>query len=208
MRESLLMIPQAADGFLGLIIVKALAVAGGFALGAVLTAAFVRIACRFCAFRQPPRAIAVFTRLMGGVAGGGLTAWLLFGGPGGWGLGGFGPGAGASSAGQDQINKLSAESNAPTSEGMRTCVVMLGGPRVQGQAFYRLDNDRTAKTLSEICDQIIHIRKQPGASTALEIQVYADSVARHHPAVSDLETWAAQTGLSVTVVTLPGELPP
>ena len=72
----------------------------------------------------------------------------------------------------------------------------------------RIEGDGTAKSLQAICHQISDLRKQPGAPTALEIQVYADSVARHHPAVSDLETWAAQNGLRVTVVTLPGELPP
>src|SRR2546421_12465220 len=90
----------------GQIVVKALAVAGGAAVGALLTGAIVGLVIRRL-FRKPqPPAVRTVVRLLGGIAGGLAVGGLLFTGVGGggwgrgdWGLkGGGGKGAAARGA--------------------------------------------------------------------------------------------------------------
>jgi len=190
---------------IGFLIVKLLACAGGALIGMVLTGVLGRVFFRFIGMRSPPRPVTLFLRIAGWVGGAFATAWLLFHGTGGWGLGGSGSGE---SAGENAISKSAAESKKqPPTAGPTIRVTMLGGGRVKNGAFYLIEGNPAPRPLAGVQEAIQRLRDQPTLPVGLEIQVYADSVARQHPAVVDLESWAESIGLRVSVVTLPRELP-
>jgi hypothetical protein len=207
--------PTLAVDQVGQIVVKVLAVAGGAAVGGLLTGAMVGVTIRKLLRRKQPPATRTFFRLLGGVAGGLAAGVLLFtglGGGGGW-FGGAGPG---DSKG-DLTSTPAPHADVPTARAPETTnppappplrVVMLGGDLVRNGAAYRIEGERQPRTLADL-KQVIEARTAAAPpAKALEILVYDNSVARGSVPVEDLDRWARQSGLTVTVVTKPGDIPP
>lgn len=200
---------------LGHVVVNVLAVAGGAAVGAVLASLATGFVVRRIFRRPQPPAARTIVRVLGAAAGGLAVAILLFSGFGtGWGLGGWGLGGGQSkgelgSARATASQRETPPNTAPTTPPSHSVrVVMLGGDLVRKAAAYRLDGERRARTLAEVQDVIRKRMAATPPAKALDILVYDNSVARGSAPVEELEQWARQAGLTVTVVAAPGDLPP
>jgi hypothetical protein len=199
---------------LGQIVVKALAVAGGAAVGALVTGAVVGFVIRRL-FRKPqPPALRTFFRVLGAFLGGLAVGVLLFTGVGGGGwFGGGGSGHGDSASARvtpSQADKTTVA--APTTPAVPTQqtvrVVMLGGDLVRNGAAYRLDGERQARTLAEVKEVVQKRMAADPPARTLDILVFQNSVAGGSAPVEDLAGWARQAGLTVTVVTAAGDIPP
>jgi hypothetical protein len=206
---------------LGMLLLKLLAVAGGAVLGGALAGAVARTLTRFIIRRQAPQTL-VFSCRIAGFALAGLAVWLWAFGTGGSGLG-FGSG-GLGSGGDSYIGYNPVKDRAdkppdsqaeqksiekPAPAGSRPArVEMLGGGRVRQDRFYVLDEQPQPLTIGELRD-ILAARKKQEADPLkiIEIVIYEDSVDKDHPAVRDLETWAASNGLQVTISFPQGKRP-
>jgi hypothetical protein len=78
-------------------------------------------------------------------------------------------------------------------------IEMLGGQRVQEQRFYVSEGQTAPQTLAELRQAIDDRQKRTPPLKGIEIVIYENSVARDHPAVRDLERWAREHDLAVTV---------
>jgi hypothetical protein len=203
---------------LGQTVVRVLAVAGGAAVGGLLAGAIVGLLVRKVARRQPPPAVRTFFRLLGGLAGGlavGVLLFTRFGGDGGWfgGGGGTGPSKGGLASTHASVHspdaasdKSPAQPTQPAPKSVR--VVMLGGDLVRNGAAYRVDGEPQARTLADVRHVIEQRMAADPPITALDIVVYDNSVARESAPVDVLERWARQNGLTVNVITTPGDVAP
>src|SRR5437588_3434750 len=136
----------------GQFVVNCLAVAGGAAVGGFGTGWLVNRLCATFVRKPLPRPALVTIRLLGAVAGGMLIALFVFNGSGGWGLGG-GWGSGGigkgeatdTSTGRATTDKATKANTAKTepepARADRVRVQMLGGARVQGRAYYRVEGE-------------------------------------------------------------------
>ena len=200
----------------GQFVVNCLAVAGGAAVGGFGTGWLVNRLCATFVRKPLPRPALVTIRLLGAVAGGLLIALFVFNGPGGWGLGG---GWGSGGIGKGETTDTSTGRSASDRETRpgtsktetesqradRVRVQLLGGRRVQGRAYYRVEGESAARTLPELQQFIRSKRPAPAGVTVL---IYEDSIAANLPPVRDLEEWARGEGLAVDVERLPKLLPP
>jgi hypothetical protein len=202
---------------IGLFIGRAAAALVGGIVGAILTAFVVWFICRLTVNRQPPRLVNRFLRILGGIAGAMAAILFLPVGFGGFGLGftglGLGPGGGGFTPSQVQMQTpppTPEKPKAPDSKLQpRARIIVLGGPLVRGEAFYRFDDDRTPLTLAEAQARLRTKMQADPPIKALDIVIYhEDSLARQSAAVARLNEWATQVGLSVSVLTEPGHIPP
>jgi hypothetical protein len=194
---------------LGPITVRVLAVAGGAAIAAFLTSGVAGIFVRWLFHKQQPRAARRLLRLTGGLAGGLAVAMVVFSGHGGWGIGGTGNGQRDGTESRASLLDRPTEPSTRTKpEPTRIRVVMLGGDLVKNGAAYRIDGEHQARKLADV-QQLI--RQRLGADpppAGIDILIYDNSVARDTAAVDDLEQWARQNGMAVTIVTTGGDIPP
>ena len=206
---------------LGMLLLKLLAIAGGVVLGGASAGMMSRALTRFTIRKQAPQTFVFSSRLAGGGLAG-LAIWLWAFGMGGSGLG-FGSGGlgsgGDSYIGYNPVKDKGDEKVDPQKDpkpidkpgpvGSRPArVVMLGGSRVQQDRFYILDEQPQPVTLAELKD-LLTVRKKQETDPlkVIEIVVFEDSVDRDHPAVRDLESWAASGGLQVTISFPQGKRP-
>lgn len=212
---------------LGMQILKGLAVAGGVAVGWLGSGLLLRLIVRLSLHRATPRSVLIPVRVLGGLALGlAVWVWAFSSGGAGLGLGGWfgtGPGGGAptgakteprpSSGSTAERDTATAERSAPETrpepapETLR--IDILGGARVKEERFYLLEGEHEPRNLDEI-------RKAIGARLAehdkaslkgLVIMIYGSSVARDHPAVKNLVSWAEENRLSVTFPPTTGAAP-
>jgi hypothetical protein len=193
----------------------AAAIIGGV-LGAVATGILVWFLCRFAVNRQPPRIARRFLRILGGIAGAMAAVLFLPIGFGGFGLGwgGFGFGSGDSNSALQAVAPDSTPDEIPRPPppdpaASRARIVILGGPLVRGEAFYRFDDERTPLSLAELQARLGDRMKADPPLAAIDILIYfEDSLAKQSAPVVRLTDWAAQVGLSVSVSSHPGRIPP
>jgi hypothetical protein len=202
---------------IGMYLLKFLAVAGGISVGAFGSGLLVRLIVRLTVHKTvPPKATRVVQVL--GAAGLGWAVWMWAFGAGGslFGLGGGIGGIGSGTSEQVVSSQLVTppattpektpveqpppppKTDAPT-QVMR--IDMLGGAGVQAQRFYVIETDPTPHTLLEVQALLLEKRK-PAAETpikGIEIVIHEDSVAQEHPAVRELEKWAKQHDLTVSL---------
>jgi hypothetical protein len=196
--------------------VKALAVVGGAAIASWLIVFVARRLGRLVSTATlPPRPVLVL-RLLGGLAGA-WVVWLMVFSAGGSGL--FGGGGslfgerGATNANsptgtpEPSLPTVPPEPTpAPPAANGIIRITLLGGTRVVGGRYYRIEGDEAAHTLGEI-KKIIKDQQSKGQVRVLELLIYEDSVARNHAAVQDLEQWARQNNLTVSIPPIKGEIP-
>lgn len=205
---------------LGLQILKLLAVAGGAAVGGFGCGRLVRFLAQTLFRRRVPPRVVTAVKLLGAVALG-WAVWLWVYGPGGsgWGVGGGlgGLGSGREKATgtppaspslvqqEEPIETNRKEPPAPEREsavgGESVRVEMLGGARVSGQRFYRLEGESEARTIADLRQALEERRRRPHKTVVkgIEIVIYENSVSKDHPAVKDLEKWARENDLTPTL---------
>jgi hypothetical protein len=187
------------------------AVVAGALFGFLGSGFVVRKSTKALIRKEAPHVIVFPFRVVGGAIGGWLVMFALGGGLGfGTGEGaGNGPAAGvqpsASLSNENRAANLPAKPQVPAPAPLTLRIRLLGGPRVQGERFYQLDDAPEPMTLEEL-EKSIDKRKEHGLK-GIEILIYQNSVARNHPAVHNLEDWAGQQGLSVTIPPTTGNLP-
>jgi len=182
-----------------------LAVLGAFFLGAVIFGAATNFVTRSLFGKTLPAALLRLVRVLGGLAIGLAVGVLVFSGTGGWGLGG-----GSAGSGSDTVQpalKPPAPTELPAPAITRLGVTLLGGARVQGQAFYMVDGEPTARTIAGMRERLTLPPQSVDAPPLLTLRIYEDSVAQDHPAVIELEAWARQNGWRVSVEKVNGTLP-
>jgi len=203
---------------LGMYVLKILAVAGGAAVGAIGGGLLLRLIAKVSFGRKAPHIPLRVVQALG-ATGLGVVVYCLAFRTGGSGLGGDGLSLGGNqgtslSADTDAPKtnqeltktKIVPDSSAPESKIMR--IEMLGGLRVQGDKFYRLEGETEPRNLGQL-QQALRSEKQ-GDKLGLgriEIVIYEDSVALEHHAVRDLEKWAKQNNLTVSISQPAGTAP-
>jgi hypothetical protein len=185
------------------------AVAGAF-VGWLIMGYAVRLLVRLAFHRPTPRPVLTLARILGAIAIGLLVYYYLHpGGSGGWGLGGGGfglgvgggPGKGGSGTGTPAT--VTTEGNA-TAKPSKTevppdtlTIEMLGVNGYKGERrFYLIGGKEPARTLQEVTELL---QKNQGRYRKLEILIYPDSVAREHPATSQLAGLADRFGMSLSI---------
>jgi hypothetical protein len=210
---------------LGMHVLKILGVLGGAAVGGLVSSWLFRLAVRLAFRRKVPRPAVLLVQALGALALG-LAVWLWVYGTAGWGPGGgglFGLGTGPGTAGDTKgkgetpkdvppseeaaKGKAAAKPAPPKTEAATWRIQMLGGPRVQEQRFYVLEGQIAPQTLAELRQRITERQKQSPPLQGIEIVIYENSVAPNHRAVRDLEKWARENDLTVTVTLAKGDLP-
>jgi hypothetical protein len=219
--------PPFAAYDLGMLVMKVLAVLGGFAVGWLAGDGLLRLTARFLLRKKEvPRGMRLVAQVLGGVAlAWGVWLWVSGTGGGGPGQGGlFGPGFGLSPGkggkgeGEEPKEKKPAEvpkkpDAAPDSAAAKDAetlrIDLLGGQRVREERFYVLAGEEEARTLAGLRDAVVARRRQADLPPlrGIEIMVYENSVARDHPAVRDLERWARENDLTVSLSFPKRELP-
>jgi hypothetical protein len=193
------------------VVVKLLAVVGGAAVGGGFVGFVARRMARLVARREVPRRPMTALRGLGGIAGG-WAIWLMVYSPGGSGLFGgggslFGERGSAASGGPEPAALDTTANVIPAAEGGTTLrVTVLGGPRVVDGRFYLVESDSKARTLAEL-KKIVKDRQGKSHVRTIELLIYEDSVARSHAAVGDLERWAGQNDLTVSMPPTKGVIP-
>jgi hypothetical protein len=180
------------------LLVRALAVAGGAALGWVAIGFLVSMLRRFLGVSSVPRPPLLVARALGAVVAGCLI-WLWVFGHGGSGIGGpggFGIGGAAGSG-----RGTSQEQPRPTQRGSfdqanTLTVVMLGGDRVKDDRFYKILGENETRTLSDL-KGLLRERQEAGLQ-GIQIAIYEDSVPENHMRVTSLKEWAQQHDLQVS----------
>jgi hypothetical protein len=193
-----------------------LAIAGGAALGGLISGWVFRLAVKPVVKRPAPLPMVRLIQGLGALAGG-LLVWAWLSGPGsgfgsGFGLGsGSGQGPGTTAA-SPSTPKTTSESESPPTKSDKENkasppganslrIVLLGGDRVKDQRFYVLEGRNQPLTLSELQHAIrtrLQDKEQPPLKS-LELLIYASSVAKDHPAVLNLVKWAKDNGLALAL---------
>jgi hypothetical protein len=197
------------------LIVKPLSVIAGAALGWLGVGVLIRRVGKWVIFREVPRAFARPFQLLGALAAG-LWAWAILLSPGGpgpfWGSGWSVVGGPGHQGAPERVAEAPAHPRADTH---RTAlprretplrITVLGGPRVVEGRFYLLEGDQQPKTLAEL-QKLIRAKQLDGGLREIDLLIYENSVARNHPAVRDLESWAERNSLTVTKPPTRGEIP-
>lgn len=192
---------------------KGLAVAGGALVGFLAGGFLVRALCRLFIFRRAPWPAVLMGRLLGALVLAGLV-YLFWGfGSGGWGgLGGGGgwwPFGRPGGAGRETapVSVPTAREQAAVRQAEPVRVIVLGGHKVVRQRFYLVEGEAQARTWPELERYLSQRRQEEPGLSVIEIILYKDSVDRDNPAVSELEDWAREHGLTPKLATPPGNSP-
>lgn len=180
--------------------IKLLAVVGGVAVGAIFFDLLARGLARWFLAKTLPRPAKIMTRIFGGgLVGGLIFLWMFAGGDGGFGGSGggwmpFGQGGGKGNTNANSSGGKDKESKGKGSaEPLR--IHVLGGKRVVDQRFYVIDNEQP-RTLSELRSILLDRQHKNPDWKEIEILIYTDSVDRDNPAVTDVEKFARENGLT------------
>lgn len=196
----------------GNLVTHLLAVLGGFLAGYVLVGVAGFFANRRLAKGHAPPWMLNLSRKIGGVIGALIVALIVFGGGGGNGPGpGDGPGPGGkpgtgtgSGTGPNPVTKpgepetpTTAPTPEPTPAEDAIGVTVLAGSDVRDDRFYVLDGDAARRTLAEIKEAVATRKKAAGKPLAISIRL-TPRTDRNNSGVRDLESWARESGMSVT----------
>jgi hypothetical protein len=194
-------------------LLKVVAVVGGGVLGALVTGLLFSLIARAYFQQRPSRLMKRFVQLLGGLAVALAISKLPIGFGSGFGFGG-GSGPGEGSADGSKSNPVASlpddtpkppQQESPltestAAEGAVVRIEMLGGTRVQDGKFYLIEGDNEPKTKQEVYKIIEdRLKHSPRPLKGVEIIVTLKSVARIDPAVTDLESWAKNRDLKVSV---------
>jgi hypothetical protein len=197
-------------------LVKILSVIGGAAIGALAVGFAARRLGKWVGMRDARAPALNALRVLGAVAGG-WVVWLVvfgpgsgpFGGGGGSFFGSHGQGEGSGKTGASSAVATAKSASpqtfvAPRHAALR--ITILGGARVANERFYLVEGEKEPRTLAEL-KTVLKEQQQKAGVMAVELLIYENSVARNHPAVKELEQWAQQSDLTVTIPPTRGVIP-
>jgi hypothetical protein len=184
-------------------LVYALAVAGGFFVGSLLTVLLAVLLVRTVTRQRLPRAVLAGLGLLGGVTAAWLVWWLV----GDWYGPGRGPGPGGGTGGngvavqneKGQPAKGDEARAVSPSESVRVEVLgdpalqrIAGGSRFDPERSYRVETGDGSRlmTLAEVKDFILRRTKQEPPLRQVTLVFYDDSPAQGLPRVDRLKDWA------------------
>ena len=182
---------------------KILAILGGALVGALIVGVLVQLVVRSMTTQKMPRWMTLIVRLLGGLIGGGLVAWVLgfgggsgFGGSGGWGLGtGSGKEGEPIAAKQERDVRHDSENNeAPSHETLRVEVLgkeTLSEQDARTQRWYRLGSGDGARLLNfeEVKEEIRKRQQKQPPLSRIEIVLYNNSPEERLNIVRQLLEW-------------------
>ncbi len=206
-----------------MLVIKGLAVAGGAAVGYFLGGWFLWLVGRLFFFRKvPPRAVGT-VRLLSMIALGMLVYLWVFGnstagglgGGGGWwpfgGKAGQGDNAGTASTTEPVQKPPEERTEEPAKaleQGRTLQIRMLGGDRVIEQRFYQVEGQASALNWLALRKLLEQQASEEPPLKGIEIVLFKDSVDRDNPAVTQVENWARDKGLTSKIVLPAGDIAP
>lgn len=192
----------------GRVVLGALAVAGGFLIGNVLTLLLLRVLAKFMWKQRLNETLEKAIRFIGGLALAILVAFLVFRGGSGWGLGGDGDGQGTGQGGEGKVDdnpgkekvnpakKVEPKPSDPkVVEVTEVRVTILSAKEFPNSFLFEgakaaVDLEGAKKTLRELREQ------SNGKLRLLDLLIYKDSTAESNPIVLELEEHAHLLGLN------------
>jgi len=185
-------------------ITRGFAVIGATIVGAILLGFIINFFTQLIWGKKLPTGMSRFVRVVGGLSSGFVVGMFVFGGGGGWGTGG-GSGSATTKGTLPDANALTADPlQGPAFS--RIEVTMLGGKRVVAEKFYRVYGHAGSKTFKELKEILQSEPVRPDANQLI-VRIYEDSIAQDHPAVHELESWAAENKWRVTLEKIPNTIP-
>lgn len=201
-----------------MLVIKGLAVAGEGLVGYLGGGWGIRLLCRLVVHRRVPPKIVTMIQVLGMTTMGMLVYLWVFGvsqagglgGGGGWwpfgGKAGQGDNVGTSSRptdppvapAQETLPQKPTETVSPE-QGRSAQVRLLGGKRVVEQRFYQIDGETQALAWPDLRNRLEDLRQQKPPLKTIEILIFRDSVDRDNPAVTQLESWAKENGITPTI---------
>lgn len=197
------------------VVITALAVAGGFLVGFVLTHFVARLLSKFVWKKEPPENLIRFARFAGGVATA-LLVYLLLTGDGGFGLGGRGGGATASlsdgvsdtpNAPKQDVPKQDAKKDESKTKdktdetGGQVLYVHLRRFDAPEQRFFQFGDETKPLTLEEVLQRIEDVRKSdPRPITVVKIRAGVPEYSVQAATLLNLKL--SQRGIDSTLPTL------
>jgi hypothetical protein len=195
--------------------VNALAVAGGFLIGWLLTGAAAWFLDKRLTGGKSPPAVRRVAKVLGGVGLAIFIALIVFGHGSGWNfLGGGGTGDGKGTAppggpdGPDRGGPPATSADTPSPPDTRkeqppprdrVRVTVLGGDAVKNERFYLLDDDPTPRTIAEARATLAGKKDAAKGALGIEVRFTADAaIPPNHPAVLQLTNWARDHAVAVT----------
>ncbi len=191
---------------LAVLVIKLLAVGGGFLFGYLIGLLVARALNRWAFASKAPEALKKLCALVSGVLFAVLVAIVVFG-EGGGGLFGSGKGTGdgtdpPSATDKDKgtteppevkeppkkpPEKLKPPDPKPTPGDLR--VTVLAGAEVRDGRFYLFDGDAQPKTLAEFKDAILARQKEGKPLKDVYYRFRADALSAEHPAIRGPQLW-------------------
>ncbi|MBV9122963.1 MAG: hypothetical protein JO112_06385 [Planctomycetes bacterium] len=211
-------LPWALPTFdLNLLLLKWLAVLGGGALGAFGTGTLIKVLGKFVTSKNVPRPVVNVLRGLGGVVLG-WAVWLWAfgtGGPG-WfpGAGWPGGSGGGQPGNQEVLTQSTSKEKSPATQASSTNpdqgqvlhVVVLGGERVREERVYQVEGEDRPRTLAEL-KKFVKAHQAQDPFTTMDLVFYENSNTRANLPLADLEEWARENHLTVTLSSRSGDVP-
>jgi hypothetical protein len=195
--------PLFADMFdhVGKVVLGALAVAGGFLIGNLLTLVACRILAKFVFKQKFNEKLEKALRVIGGIALAVLIAFLVFQGGSGWGFGGGGSGEGSGDDGKGEGKsgevKVRESPTTPKTVGSATFevtefrIVVL--PSKEYPRIFRFAGAQDVLDLAGAKARLKELQDGSKGNLRIELAIYKDSPAEDHPDIRALTDYAHNT---------------
>jgi hypothetical protein len=198
----------------GRYVIYALAVAGGFLIGNLVTLVLCRLIARAMFKKRMPFQLERALRVIGGILVAALVAWLLFRFGAGWGLGGSGTGEGEGSGGptsNQADHGTSPGKTDPKVKDLDTVTSPVVQVRIEKATDYpktfRFKGEADAADLAAAKKRLEEIARSARGDPRLELQVYQNSTEAGHPDVRELIDFAHSLRFSTRVDKVKDRLP-
>ncbi|MBO0700877.1 MAG: hypothetical protein J2P46_20950 [Zavarzinella sp.] len=199
----------------GRYVVYALAVAGGFLVGNVVTLVLCRLAAKAMFKKRLPVPLERALRVIGGILLAALVAWLLFRFGAGWGLGGTGTGEGEGAGGSTPNETRGGAEGRPKVEPKPKDLETIVSPVVRVSIekatdyprTFRFEGDAEALDLAAAKKRLDEISKTTKGEPQLRLKVFQNSTEAGHPDVRDLMDHAHALRFSTRVEKVGERLP-
>jgi hypothetical protein len=191
--------------------VKCLAVAGGFLAGYVLGGFAAWGLDRWLFAKKSPDVLKKAISVLAGIALAALVAFLVFGEGGGLGFGGRSGGAGSSNSNDGQKTESPAEQKQPVkidtpktpephADDPKVRITFLGGDAVQGDRFYKIEDDPVPKSLPEVKAELLRRKESAKGTLTLIVLFPTDprfSIDPNSINVTQVTSWAEGQGIGI-----------
>jgi hypothetical protein len=201
----------------GRYVIYALAVAGGFLLGNLLTLVLCRLVAKAMFKRRMPEQLERALRVIGGLLLAALVAWLLFRFGAGWGLGGSGTGEGEGSGGVATDQTDQGKGRTPPkgdTKAKEEDPFLATGTKVtvlRASAYpktFQFEGEPEGVDLAAAKERLRkRVEDSKGRLKFVDLLIYRNSTAETHPVVQEFESYAYELGLKTARKKLDQALP-